>query len=742
MPTALKLTVRQGDAVIAQETFERDIVKIGRLATAHLKLDDPKVSRIHAVIEATHDGVGYAIIDMGSAEGTLLNGKKVSKERLSDGDELLLGDLRVLVNMALDAHGLEGPTDDVDVAPALRPPLPVDVSWAQDAFASMPPASSAGPPAGASPPTHAPAAAHPAPRSQPAAVVMERPDPPAAGATPEVKPTEISVGPASTPEAAVVAESAIGVSSVPGMPRVPDPSADLLLDSEGMPVGSPAMGPSSAVGGRQGPVYRPLSATDPWGSVPNNLASTSVSPTARVLEVRTVWGTSVLDTFTVARQPTITIGDHREVVGWGPFQRIKSCDIQVPSQGLPFSEYVLAELAEPQGTHYQLNIPPNLTGHIQRADGALIPLAYLYEGGEGAFDGTVPGGVRYLLRPAETVYLVYGNVILQIRYIRSNRLVAPGFWSEQNYAWLNILLLAFFLHAILIFAFHSRSPEAPVDGIATQTNRFAQIRLTPAEKKKVKEKLARLKAKQGKRQAPKGKSKAGAVDHHGPEQGRRSARQEKAKQAAKSVLDQLIGTTPGKSARRQIMGSGEISPDLRAAAGRVRGRKVGTASGLGGLQERGRDLPNDSLDMDPVELGALATRGRGGGLQGSVYGEAAAKLGVKKEREIEITPGRAVIQGSLDRDLVRRVIRRNIHQIRYCYERELQISQGLFGKVAARFVISPNGRVQQAKVEETTLNNATVEACVLRKIRLWRFPKPKGGGFVVVRYPFIFKRSG
>ncbi len=146
--------------------------------------------------------------------------------------------------------------------------------------------------------------------------------------------------------------------------------------------------------------------------------------------------------------------------------------------------------------------------------------------------------------------------------------------------------------------------------------------------------------------------------------------------------------------------------------------------------------------MNSVGLGALGTRGRGGGLGGASYGEGAGRLGVKKERDINISAGTAVIQGSLDKELIRRVIKRHIAQIRYCYERELQSSPGLFGKVATRFVISAAGRVQQAKVEQTTLKNAKVERCVLSKIRTWRFPKPKGGGIVIVKYPFIFKTSG
>jgi hypothetical protein len=38
----------------------------------------------------------------------------------------------------------------------------------------------------------------------------------------------------------------------------------------------------------------------------------------------------------------------------------------------------------------------------------------------------------------------------------------------------------------------------------------------------------------------------------------------------------------------------------------------------------------------------------------------------------------------------------------------------------------------------TSLSNANVEECVLRGIRRIRFPRPHGGGEVIVTYPFLF----
>ena len=88
------------------------------------------------------------------------------------------------------------------------------------------------------------------------------------------------------------------------------------------------------------------------------------------------------------------------------------------------------------------------------------------------------------------------------------------------------------------------------------------------------------------------------------------------------------------------------------------------------------------------------------------------------------------------------MIKQHLAQIRYCYEKELVRAPGLFGKVGTQFTIAANGMVQSASVTETTLKNSEVERCITAKIRTWKFPKPKGGGIVIVKYPFIFKTSG
>lgn len=64
-------------------------VRVGRDADNDLHLDLPSVSRCHARIEMTAGG--YELEDLGSTNGTSVNGKKITKHTLVDGDRIVFG---------------------------------------------------------------------------------------------------------------------------------------------------------------------------------------------------------------------------------------------------------------------------------------------------------------------------------------------------------------------------------------------------------------------------------------------------------------------------------------------------------------------------------------------------------------------------------------------------------------------------------------------------------------------------
>ncbi|MFK8138055.1 MAG: AgmX/PglI C-terminal domain-containing protein [Bdellovibrionales bacterium] len=106
---------------------------------------------------------------------------------------------------------------------------------------------------------------------------------------------------------------------------------------------------------------------------------------------------------------------------------------------------------------------------------------------------------------------------------------------------------------------------------------------------------------------------------------------------------------------------------------------------------------------------------------------------------MEIQEKEILLDGGLDREVIAAVIRKNIGEIRYCYERQLSADKDLQGKVKVEFTIDAKGSVARQTVKDTTLKSAKVEGCILRRIAGWKFPKPKGGTKVLVAYPFLFK---
>jgi pSer/pThr/pTyr-binding forkhead associated (FHA) protein len=71
-----------------------DRAVIGRSRECDVRVDDANVSRRHA--EIRKDGDDYWVADLGSTNGTELNGRRVERSRLADGDRISVGssDLR------------------------------------------------------------------------------------------------------------------------------------------------------------------------------------------------------------------------------------------------------------------------------------------------------------------------------------------------------------------------------------------------------------------------------------------------------------------------------------------------------------------------------------------------------------------------------------------------------------------------------------------------------------------------
>ena len=74
-------------------------VVLGRSREADVRVSDVNVSRRHA--ELRQEGAGYWIVDLGSTNGVEVNGKRVDRTRVRDGDRIVLGSTEVVFGRSL-----------------------------------------------------------------------------------------------------------------------------------------------------------------------------------------------------------------------------------------------------------------------------------------------------------------------------------------------------------------------------------------------------------------------------------------------------------------------------------------------------------------------------------------------------------------------------------------------------------------------------------------------------------------
>jgi TonB family protein len=148
------------------------------------------------------------------------------------------------------------------------------------------------------------------------------------------------------------------------------------------------------------------------------------------------------------------------------------------------------------------------------------------------------------------------------------------------------------------------------------------------------------------------------------------------------------------------------------------------------------DLAEVAGGSGSIGLGSVGLIGKGGG-GGTGTGFGGSGFGSGKVPRVKQAV--AEVKGSLDKDIIRRIVRAHINEIRYCYNQGLVKDPKLEGKVTIQFTIGPAGSVPVAVVSDSTVSDEAVGMCAAKAVKRWKFPKPEGGGNVVVTYPFVLE---
>jgi hypothetical protein len=767
--------IYKGDTFVREETLTQPVIKVGKLSSSHLRLDDDSVSRMHAVIEVSGPG-DVSIIDLGSTKGTHVNGQKVNKAKLQSGDQIVVGNTRLEISMGASADDSEeeAPTRVHDVgnigsrgaeAPPARPAAPA--ASAPAAAPSRPAAPGAAPPAVA--------AARPAAPSPTVASAAAPPRPAAPAAPPPAM---------MTPAAPVAAPPGMGVMAPVAAQQTPvNFGADRLEDIGGARaievaamLGDSVVGVKHLMNPRSGKVTPVTYGLFIGGLVMLLMALGSffvgVSYAASNKIAKEVWvHEKKLPEFDFRPERFSLAFDWMALGGLlsgmvamtyglirlrqekqSPYFRIgTAAEVEFPIKASPSESF---PLVGPLGDDFVFHFGAGMDGEMN-VDGETIKLAELQARGRAVPSASVAGAMQVSIPPKARIRVNAGkNTFLISAVPRPRQQAAPLFASLESRALAFVAASAVFHFGLVILLLNlppdPRSLSLELRGNEGRLTRF-QSKANEDPKQEEEEEtesnaesggtgtaMALDEGKMGKQDSTRAAGQFAMKNEGADPQIARAQAVEQARDAG--FLGSLKMAQGGAFA--SLTGTGDFSSGLDDANvyGGLLGDEVGEMQGGFGFGRSGFGQGGGGTGWGTIGTGNYGTIGHGSGT-GSGYGVGSGRGGMRGRRSSPpaVHIGNAVATGDLDKNIIRRYIRQKLPRITYCYEKQLLVREDLSGTVVTQFQISPQGAVLNSKAEGVSKE---VADCVAEVIQGIQFPKPKGGGLVQVRYPFTFRPTG
>jgi hypothetical protein len=434
------------------------------------------------------------------------------------------------------------------------------------------------------------------------------------------------------------------------------------------------------------------------------------------VEVITVWRDSVLRVDLLGAGA----GRRREFcVGEGA-----KCDVALPPALL--GGLVSVPLVAIDGDRVAITLPPDAALELTAADSS--PSL------------TAPGRPRFHLADGARAAIDIGALTFLVRSVERPPQIGASFrmcWADQLWGG-----ASFAFHLLVVFIAFFDVPNLLAMSLDAFDDLGKGVRYAPIEQQK--KELARddrrddapsagkrhrdEEGQAGKRDAPRTNGRYGLKgprDNPAPRLALFSARDAG-----------ILGALPANAIASPFGSEQPLGQDPENALGALIGDRIGDNFGYGGLGIHGTGRGGGGDGRGTIGVGRVET-------VGGTY----APVLKPRWRPVKLVPpggvttGIGLIHGALSKDVIRRVVRRHLNEVQFCYESELAKRPDLAGRVSVKFIINGTGAVQTAVAADSTLGSASLDACITRAVLRWSFPEPEGGGVVIVTYPFQLESS-
>jgi hypothetical protein len=101
-------------------------------------------------------------------------------------------------------------------------------------------------------------------------------------------------------------------------------------------------------------------------------------------------------------------------------------------------------------------------------------------------------------------------------------------------------------------------------------------------------------------------------------------------------------------------------------------------------------------------------------------------------------PNASVRHATASKEQVRAALAARMDEVKACYRQAAGGASEPAGRVVVTLIFNRDGRVIQAQVDEATLHDERLEACITDRAYAWSLPRPTPPGVVTVSYPYSF----